>query len=283
MTKRNQSLAVDVVEITSKLPWWVGLFLAVGSYIGLHSLATKGLPQAQAGDISQALTGGLIYTFASLGQYFLPVIFSIGSVLSAFMTIKRKRLHSNVTSGDKKVADINWYDFELLIGEHFRRQGFTVDETKTGADGGIDLVLKKDSGKYLVQCKHYKAYKVGVKPVREVLGVMVSCGATGGYVVTSGQFTKDAMSFAEDNKITLIDGSELQRILKAIPKKPRALAATDDQITTALNNNAEEGPGICPKCGSSLVVRVARQGNRAGQKFLGCSKFPGCRFTKQID
>ncbi len=37
---------------------------------------------------------------------------------------------------------------------------------------------------------------------------------------------------------------------------------------------------ICPKCGSNLVERIARNGPNAGQKFLGCASFPKCRYTK---
>lgn len=36
----------------------------------------------------------------------------------------------------------------------------------------------------------------------------------------------------------------------------------------------------CPKCGSRLVRRTARQGKNAGQTFLGCSGFPKCRYTR---
>ena len=39
---------------------------------------------------------------------------------------------------------------------------------------------------------------------------------------------------------------------------------------------------ICPKCGSNLVLREVKQGSRRGSQFLGCSSFPRCRFTKQI-
>ena len=39
---------------------------------------------------------------------------------------------------------------------------------------------------------------------------------------------------------------------------------------------------ICPKCGSNLVLREVKQGSRRGFQFLGCSSFPRCRFTKQI-
>ncbi|MHB8108634.1 MAG: nuclease-related domain-containing protein [Syntrophorhabdaceae bacterium] len=38
---------------------------------------------------------------------------------------------------------------------------------------------------------------------------------------------------------------------------------------------------ICPKCGAELVRRTARQGQNAGQAFLGCSGFPKCRYTKR--
>lgn len=37
---------------------------------------------------------------------------------------------------------------------------------------------------------------------------------------------------------------------------------------------------ICPKCGSELVERISKNGLNAGSKFLGCSNYPSCRFTK---
>jgi len=38
----------------------------------------------------------------------------------------------------------------------------------------------------------------------------------------------------------------------------------------------------CPKCGADLVERIMKSGERAGQKFLGCSAFPKCRFTRPV-
>ncbi|KAA2284733.1 nuclease-related domain-containing protein [Arenimonas fontis] len=38
----------------------------------------------------------------------------------------------------------------------------------------------------------------------------------------------------------------------------------------------------CPRCGKALVERTARKGMRAGQRFLGCSGYPACRYTRQI-
>ena len=38
----------------------------------------------------------------------------------------------------------------------------------------------------------------------------------------------------------------------------------------------------CPKCGGQLIERVAKSSPNAGNKFLGCSKFPKCHFTRDI-
>ena len=39
----------------------------------------------------------------------------------------------------------------------------------------------------------------------------------------------------------------------------------------------ESNPSICPKCGERLLVKNGKFG-----KFLGCSNFPKCKFTKNI-
>jgi len=40
-------------------------------------------------------------------------------------------------------------------------------------------------------------------------------------------------------------------------------------------------PGIaCPECGAPMVERIARRGFNAGNRFLGCSRFPVCRGTR---
>ncbi|WP_374315332.1 topoisomerase DNA-binding C4 zinc finger domain-containing protein [Aquabacterium sp.] len=36
---------------------------------------------------------------------------------------------------------------------------------------------------------------------------------------------------------------------------------------------------VCPRCGSSMVVWEAKKAPSAGNKFLGCSKFPACKGT----
>ena len=285
MARRKQSTAEDVMDLTAKLPWWVGVSLAVVSFVLLHWYAGQEVPKAEGVDaITQAAISGLFRTLAMFGQYVLPALFLIGALVSALKGLKRNKLYEDtITSASTNVLDnMSWQEFELLIGEHFRRQGFNVNETGPGPDGGVDLILKKDSARYLVQCKQWKAYKVGVKVVRELLGAMVGAGAAGGYVVTSGEFTKDAVGFARENNINLIDGITLRKILKGSPKSPNNAPSKPDPIVTNSLPVSDNKTQICPKCGSPMVVRVAKKGNRAGEKFMGCSKFPKCRSTLPI-
>lgn len=266
MGRRKQGAAEDVVEVISQFHWGLGVILAISSFLFLHWYAGQEvIVEAGIENLSKNTMNGMFRALASFGQIILPALFGLGAIISVFNRKKRRKLYDDTRSNatTNPLDKMSWHDFELLVGEHFRRQGFKVQETSGGPDGGVDLILEKNGAKYFVQCKQWKAYKVGVKIVRELLGVMISEGATGGFVITSGQFTKDALQFAQENNITLIDGRELHHIISSgsLPK-------------TGVEKKA--GP-ICPKCGSSMILRVAKKGKKAGEEFWGCPKFPNCR------
>jgi restriction system protein len=170
----------------------------------------------------------------------------------------------------------------MLVSEAFRRRGYVVGETGGGgADGGVDLVLRKDGEKFLVQCKQWKAYKVGVTTIRELYGVMAASGAVGGFVVTSGVFTQEAKSFAKGINIDLIDGAELTAMIKKIPRQPQsAISTKQSEYQRPMAATADPN---CPKCGSAMTKRTARQGANYGKTFWGCTGYPQCRGIVSID
>jgi restriction system protein len=51
-----------------------------------------------------------------------------------------RRLLNN-RSKPESVRSRSWQEFERLVGEAFRRQGYVVAQTQAGADGGVDLIL----------------------------------------------------------------------------------------------------------------------------------------------
>ena len=208
--------------------------------------------------------------------------FIVGAGLSVYGRQQRKALFTDVQTSSSVSAlnDMSWQEFELLVGEAFRRKGYAVAENGGGgADGGVDLVLKKDGEKFLVQCKQWKARMVGVSIIRELYGVMAAEGAAGGFVVTSGIFSNDVKSFAEGRNVELIGGADLMALIKNIPL-PQTSSITSQRKTT---NAVVFAAPICPNCGSAMVKRKAKQGANAGNMFWGCNSYPKCRGVVAIN
>lgn len=276
MARRKQNLFEDLIEISSKLPWWAGSLLAVVTYVWLHSVAaTEVTAVVQPGRMGDLVGQTLFKTLASVGQYLLPLAFLVGAGMSAFGRFKRHSLHERVASSSVPGAlnDMSWQQFEALVGEAFRRKGYAVTETGGGgADGGIDLILKRGGETFLVQCKHWKAYKVGVNTVRELYGVMAAEGATGGFVVTSGVFTDEARAFAAGRNIELLDGAALHALIRGV-SVPAKVASISSAVTSA-------SEPACPLCQSTMVKRTAKRGANSGNAFWGCSQYPACKGTR---
>lgn len=277
--KRKQSAFEDLIDLAAMLPWWVGVLLAVIAYFVLHHYATAEIVHpTSAAQLGANVSSQLGKALATFGQYLLPLAFIIGAGVSAYGQQKRAKLFDHVQEGsDASVLNgMSWREFEMLVGEAFRRGGYSVTETGGGgADGGIDLVLHKNGVKSLVQCKQWKARNVGVSVIRELNGVMAVEGAAQGFVVTSGVFSNDAINFASSCNIELVDGTELKKIISTV--RSTAPRATYTPAAEIPSNPA------CPKCGSSMVKRTAKQGANAGNMFWGCSDYPKCKGIVAID
>lgn len=276
--RKKSSPAEDLMELVALMPWWAGCVLALVSYLLLHGVATKGA--ATSTQLGAMMTQSIFLAFASVGQYLLPLICLFGAALSAVGRSKRKGLVSSVvgSSSANALNNMSWQEFELLVGEGFRQQGYQVLENGGGgADGGIDLVLRKDGDKFLVQCKQWKAFTVGVTVVRALYGVIAASGAAGGFVVTSGRFTDDAKAFASGRNITLMDGEALFKLIK----QPAGTRATQSPPVETASPITVTTPS-CPICSKAMVQRVAKRGGSSGSAFWGCSGFPVCRGTRPV-
>lgn len=53
--------------------------------------------------------------------------------------------------------------------------------------------------------------------------------------------------------------------------------------TAVCHEQAVNQPPACSKCGKTMILRTARKGTHAGQKFWGCSGFPNCRSVRVLD
>jgi len=268
MARRKES----GLELIASAPWPVGIVLGILAYFGVRYgfallAAFTGNPiLSKLGVLARNSDGYKMLACAALGLCW------IAALASCIGRQKRKRLLETQTGLDSLRA-MSWREFEMLVGEAFRRLGYRIEETGLGgADGGIDLLLRKDSKTTLVQCKQWRSQRVDVKVVREMYGLLAHHGTDAVKIVAIGDFTPDARRFAQGKPIELIHGEALLVMIRSAQESPST--ATDPSGTRTAASTATPD---CPSCGAPMIKRT---NGRTREAFWGCPKYPGCRGTR---
>lgn len=275
MTRSRKNLFTDFAA----LPWLVGIVAGIVGFIAIrYGLAWW--MGSSGGVVGQAFAqhGGAV--FAPLAWIVLALCWF--AALCSWRGRRARRQLLDTRTGLDSLAALGWRQFELLVGEAFRRQGYAVEETgQGGADGGIDLILRRDGRRTLVQCKQWRRYRVPAPVVREMFGLLGHHHADAVLVVALGNFTADARRFAAGKPIRLIGGETLLRMIREVQAAPAQAVATARPLKPMLVH-APRGvetvvPPACPRCGKAMVERSNK---RTGEVFWGCSAFPACRGTR---
>lgn len=116
------------------------------------------------------------------------------------------------------LSQVSWQDFEVLVANYYRDQGFDVMHCGNGTmgvrgSGGVDLRMRKGERLVLVQCRHESIHPVDAAAIQRLLTVRDEDGAAEAIVVTSGEFSVDAKRAAGEGAVTLVDGVELRELL----------------------------------------------------------------------
>ncbi len=150
--KRKTSPIENVIDVVAMLPWWGGVAIAVFGYLVLHRLATPAaITAVRPGQMGNLIAQTMIAGFATAGQYIVPLLGLIGAAISFFRRKQRVALVTDVAQAQSTDAldGMSGREFEMLVGEAFRLQGYKVIETGGGgADGSIDLILVKGTEKF---------------------------------------------------------------------------------------------------------------------------------------
>lgn len=269
MSRRNPSPA----DILVMLPWQVSATVAVVAFFGLRWVIPNITFENPFFSSFAKAASGLSW-FALIG-------FGVLAGLSKLIAAKKRALLDGQRDLESLRA-LSWQQFEWMVGEAYRRQGYSVEESlAAGADGGIDLILRKDGETTLVQCKRWKTQSVGAPVIREMFGLLAHHGAARVIVVTSGRFTREAAVFAEGKPIDLVDGPGLLTLVQAVQTAPTTAAPTSIS-PPAPDSNESTAAMLCPTCGASMVKRTAKRGTNAGNTFWGCSNYPACRGVRSV-
>ena len=256
MARARTTPSVDtLLDLVAKAPWWAGASLAAVSVLALQGAA----------------------------QIVLPMI-GLSAALASVL-VRRKRA-GPVAADDDVLDRMTRREFEALVAEGFRQQGYQIAEA---AIAGADITLRKDRQTWLVHCKPWRSAKVDADVVATFVSDLKVRGAAGGFIMSSGRFTREAVAFASGKPVQLIAGPALQSLVKKLrssrvvapppspPPAPRAATLRKGNVTTAPLLSP-----TCPKCHSAMLKRKAKRGEHAGLLFWGCVMHPDCRGVRRI-
>jgi restriction system protein len=163
---------------------------------------------------------------------------------------------------------LEWKRFEILLAAFYARRGFRIEVLRRDADGGVDAALffkKLPAPVAMIQCRSGAGRYVGVKPVRELLGLMAHNKVTKGIFHATGDFTREAREFARVNNINPISGSDLVRRIAEMPG-----AAQQELLKTA--TEGDYTTPSCPSCGTKMAKPLSGEDD-----YWECSYYPRCR------
>jgi restriction system protein len=145
---------------------------------------------------------------------------------------------------------LEWKRLELITELYFRQTGVRAECTCIGPDGGIDVQLYRPGEKTpfsFVQCKAM-SWKVDVKLMRELCGVMASAKVSEGVFITTGRYSRDALEFAAKNNIRAISGHAFVTLFNQLPREARVQVlgkVTEGDYTTP----------TCSRCDIKMVLK----------------------------
>lgn len=195
-----------------------------------------------------SLAGLLVFTAVLVGQF------------SERRDEQLRRLDPSLT----EIRRLKWQDFENFVAAVLRAKGYAVEpfnsdpKREAQPDGGIDLIVRKGERVVYVQTKQYLHERIGVRPVRELLGVARRDAIKECWFVTSGAFTQEArQEFAGREDVTLVDGEQLvawlDEVREEISEGSQSVQNLRD-IALALMPQDYLPLHRCPRCQRVMVL-----------------------------
>jgi restriction system protein len=149
-------------------------------------------------------------------RLFLPIEMAIFSAspfigIAAYGLWKQLRAPSDgrVAKTLEGLAAMPRDEFAAALEAGWRREGYDVSK----AGGPFDLELKREGKVSLVVCRRWKAGRTGVEPLRELHAAGSKREAHELIYVTAGEVTAQALLFAAENKVRVIDAPALARLV----------------------------------------------------------------------
>ena len=167
----------------------------------------------------------------------------------------------------EKLRKLDWFQFEKLTELIYRQRGFSVKRLGgANPDGGVDLIVKSATEEFVVQCKEWRKWNVGVRQIREFLGTLTDTKISKGIFITLEGYSGEAKQLADKHGIQILNESDIEAMLV------ESGLMYSKEISTLFSEKRK----FCPKCENEMVLKTARG---TGKQYWRCFKYPRCRCT----
>lgn len=197
---------LNIIDFLTQIPWWIYLSLSVSFYLFLNYLVPYFKVQ------------GALFNEAelSLGPVLAPVVALALLAPASFSLLKfnkKKKLHE-LREEIRSIQEVPWGKLKEMVAEAYRRSGYMfLEKSPLSTDPSVDLVMRKGANLYLVQCRYWQNRKLGIREVKKFQALLLEKQAVGGFLLTTGIFTREARHYCLSRPINLVDGIALVDLL----------------------------------------------------------------------
>lgn len=134
---------------------------------------------------------------------------------TAYLWLVRRR-ENETTAGLHALAGLHWRDFSRMVRRAMREQRDLHDDADEdpALEPQSDFVMTRGDARWLLSCKHGRAYRIGSAAVNELGAAARLMGAQGGILVTEGKVQRDGIAAADKQSVEILDGRRIWPMLK---------------------------------------------------------------------
>ncbi|WP_152640460.1 restriction endonuclease [Xanthomonas sp. MUS 060] len=155
---------------------------------------------------------------------------------SLYLWLVRRR-ENETAAGLNALVGLHWRDFSRMVRRAMREQRDLQDpilEADTCLEPKSDFMMVRGGERWLLSCKHGRAYRIGSSAVNELGTTARMMGARGGILITEGKVERDGIAAAEKQSVEILDGRRIWPMLK--PYLPSEL---EDEVIGASRRRAQ--------------------------------------------
>ena len=159
-------------------------------------------------------------------SWFLALLLtlSIWSLTAAWLWLVKRRSTEN-RLGLAALAGMRWREFSQIVHRAMSEQRSLHElenEEENNDRGTSSDFLMEGNERWLVSCKHGRAYRLGASTIEEMATAQRLTGASNGILVTEGRVERDGLAAAQKHRIEVLDERNLWwNLVPFVPERTR--------------------------------------------------------------